>query len=171
MNSEKLKETLTAHELWLRRDAGGSRADLEGANLTGAYLEGASLEGASLEGADLRGANLRSASLECADLRGANLTRAVLRGANLTGADLRAFGDMRFLKTLQIDVWAIGYTHDTLQIGCQCHPIGKWRNWKRRPGWIESMDEKATEWSQRLLPIVLQIIDASPAEGAKGTGG
>ena len=150
MNSEKLKETLTAHKLWLRSDTGGSRANLEGADLRGAKLRVADLQGANLAGANLAGANLADANLA---------------GANLRVADLRAFGDMRFLKTLQIDAWAIGYTHDTLQIGCQCHPISEWRNWKRRSEWIESMDARAAEWSQRLLPLVLQIIDTSPAEG------
>ncbi len=73
-----LKETLRLHQMWLRDEEGGKRADLRGANLRGADLRDANLEGADLEGADLRDANLRGA-----DLRDANL-----RGADLEGADL-----------------------------------------------------------------------------------
>jgi hypothetical protein len=74
---------LEGHNLWLRDEPGGQRANLEGANLEGANLEGANLEGANLEGANLEGANL-----EGADLRGANLARANLYGANLCEANL-----------------------------------------------------------------------------------
>ena len=95
----------------------------------------------------------------------ANLCRADLRGANLNGADLLSIGNMRELRTLQIDTWEIGYTHDTLQIGCQKHPIEKWRKWNTPAGrkWISHMDTKALKWADRNLALVLAIIDANPA--------
>jgi hypothetical protein len=92
--------------------------------------------------------------------------RAILTDAILTDADLRCFGDMRRIKTMQIKHWHIGYTHDTLQVGCQRHPIEKWRKWDTEAGrvWIARMDKKALDWADRHLGLVLQIIDASPAE-------
>ena len=100
-----------------------------------------------------------------ADLCNANLYYANLRGANLRGADLLCLGNMREIRTMQIDTWQIGYTADTLQIGCQRHAIEKWRKWDTPAGrkWIESMDGKATEWADRNLALVLAIIDANPA--------
>ncbi len=190
MKPEQIRELLEKHAKWLRSEFGGERADLraaklwgadleeanlrganlEGADLEGAKLEGASLRGANLEGADLEGASLRGANLEGASLRGANLEGASLRGANLEGANLeeanlRCFGNMREIRTLQIGTWEIGYTADTLQIGCQRHPINKWREWSTEAGraWIERMDGGALKWADRNLGLVLQIIDANPA--------
>jgi hypothetical protein len=155
-------------------------ADLSGTNLRGADLYGANLHGADLRGANLRGADLRVANLRGADLYGANLHGANLRvadlyganlhGANLRGADLLCTGNMLEIKTLQIEKWPIGYTHDTLQIGCQRHSIDKWRKrWDTPAGlvWINSMDSGATDWANKLLPLVLQLIDVSPATKAK----
>ena len=77
----ELKSILASHKLWIE-SAGkqGTRASLEGANLSGADLSGASLRAANLTGADLTGADLYRANLTGADLKDANL-----RGANLTG--------------------------------------------------------------------------------------
>lgn len=181
------------------RNANLLGANLLGANLRGANLIGANLRGADLKGADLRGANLRNANLlganlrdadlsganlsgvnfRDADLRGANLlganlidanlSGADLYGADLRGADLRCSGDQLYIKTMQIERWPIGYTHDTLQIGCQCHPIEKWQKWNTSAGrkWIAAMEDGALEWADRLLPLILSIIEASPAKGPK----
>ena len=145
MKANELKTILDAHELWLKGE-GGSLAYLRGANLRGAYLAGADLRGAHLRGADLRGAHLE--------------------GANLRGADLLCVGNMFEICTMQVKTWAIGYTADTLQIGCQRHPIEKWRKWNTPAGrkWIESMDDEALEWADRNLALVLALIDANPAE-------
>jgi uncharacterized protein YjbI with pentapeptide repeats len=61
-----------------------SRADLEGARLTGAQLQGAELQQAYLTGAQLQGADLSRAQLQ-----GAILMDAQLQGAWLNRADLR----------------------------------------------------------------------------------
>lgn len=92
---KNLNEILKKHEMWIRNEKGGERADLRGANLCGANLCGADLHGADLYGADLYGADLHGANLRGADLREANLYRADLCGANLYGADLR---DADFLE-------------------------------------------------------------------------
>jgi uncharacterized protein YjbI with pentapeptide repeats len=146
-NGKTLADILDGHGIWAKGDAGGERADLVGAN-----LERANLRDADLQGADLRGANLQGAYL-----RDANLQDAYLQGANLEGAS----GNMREIKSLQIDNWAVTYTAEILQIGCQKHPIADWRN--ASPEWIAGMDDKATDWWAKFGPIILQIIDVSPA--------
>jgi len=90
--------------------------------------------------------------------------------ANLSDADLRyarllAYGNGRELRTMQLESWAIGYTHDTLQIGCQRHAIDKWRRWDTDVGrvWIAKMDDTAPAWAEKNLPIILALIDAMPA--------
>jgi len=162
-------EEANLEEANLRRanlaEANLRRANLWEANLRGANLEEANLEEANLRRANLAEANLRGANLRGANLRGANLEGANLRGANLEGANLTCFGNMREIRTMQVDTWEIGYTADTLQVGCQRHPIDKWRKWDTVAGrkWIEQMDSKALEWADRNLGFVLQIIDANPA--------
>ena len=153
-----------------------SWANLHGADLREADLSGADLRWANLTEADLRWANLhradlRWANLHRADLHGANLHEADLHGANLHGADLSESdllcqGDMLFIRTMQFDTWQIGYTHDTLQIGCQTHPIEKWRKWSTPAGrkWVAHMDTQAEAWANKYLDLVLQIIDTSPAK-------
>ena len=90
---------------------------------------------------------------------------ADLYGANLYGADLLAYGNMSQIKTLQLEEWQIGYTKDTMQIGCQRHEIEKWRKWNTEAGrkWISMMDSGALEWADKWLDLVLSIIDKSPA--------
>jgi len=70
-------------------DAGFSKADLEGADLSDAYLWEADLSEANLKGADLSDAYLWEADLSGADLREADLSEAHLRFADLRVADLR----------------------------------------------------------------------------------
>jgi uncharacterized protein YjbI with pentapeptide repeats len=142
-----------------------SRTDLSGADLSWADLSGAYLSRTNLSRTDLSGADLSWADLSGAYLSRTNLSRANLSRTDLSGANLLAYGDMKYLRTMQIDTWAIGYTHDTLQIGCQRHAIDKWRKWDTDAGrkWIAAMDDNALEWAERNLALVLQIIDANPA--------
>jgi uncharacterized protein YjbI with pentapeptide repeats len=171
MTRDEIKAVLVDHVLWLR-GAGGNRADLRGADLRGANLRGANLRGADLSDADLRGANLRGADLSDADISDADLRDADLRGANLRGADLSdadlrgadlsgATGNMAEIKSLHVEGWPIAYTADRLQIGCQNHAIARWRNMPMPL--IERMDPKAADWWRKWKPVVLGIIDASPA--------
>ena len=187
---DHLKATLNLHQQWLNEAPGGLRANLSGANLMWADLSWANLRDANLCGAnlcwsnlmgvDLSGANLSYANLIGskligsklirANLRGSNLSESKLSDANLTGADLLCTGDMLFIRTMQFDTWYIGYTHDTLQIGCQTHPIEKWKRWDTPAGhkWVDSMDEEALDWAERNLNLVLQIIEANPASKSDG---
>ena len=115
---DELNEILRKHNLWLKGNFNGARADLRGADLhradlhradlRGADLRGADLRGADLYGADLRGADLneadlRGADLHRADLNEADLHRADLRGADLRGADLHR-ADLRGAKNLNFPI-------------------------------------------------------------------
>ena len=117
---------------------------------------------ANLRGADLRGADLSYADLRGANLRGADLSGADLRGANLRGANMLCIGNMRHIKTIQADLWAVGYTHDTMQIGCQRHMIAEWFEFSDEE--IAPMDDGALDWWRVWKPILQSIIAASPAE-------
>ena len=55
---DELNEILGKHNLWIKGDFNGERANLRGANLYRANLRGANLYGADLYGANLYGANL-----------------------------------------------------------------------------------------------------------------
>lgn len=86
---------------------------------------------------------------------------------SLRDADLLCVGDMKFIRTLQFERWAIGYTCDTLQIGCQRHPIDKWRKWDTEAGrkWVDSMEMGVSlVWADKYLALVLQIVDATNSE-------
>ena len=80
---EELNEILQKHEMWLKGEVGGERADLSYFDLSNADLSYFDLSNADLSDTNLRGANLRGADLRYADLRGADLRYANLRGANL----------------------------------------------------------------------------------------
>lgn len=80
-----LKKILKKHEMWLKGEKGGERADLRNAYLWNANLIGANLSYADLSGADLRDTHLINADLSGADLTGADLRYADLRGADLIG--------------------------------------------------------------------------------------
>ena len=93
ISQEELKEILKEHEMWLKDEKGGKRADLSNADLSGANLWNANLiyadlNGANLSNADLWNANLTSADLTYANLSGADLSNTDLTYANLSGANL-----------------------------------------------------------------------------------
>jgi hypothetical protein len=160
-----LSQQIVDHGHW-QRGKGGKRLVLCRADISRADLSRADLSRANLSRADLSGANLYRASLF-----GANLSRANLSDANLSCADLSdaglsgCIGNMRAIRSMQIDTWPVTYTANTLQIGCQRHPIAKWREWGTEAGrrWIAAMDGKALEWAERNLALVMAMIDANPA--------
>ena len=115
-----------------------------------ADLGGANLRGANLEGADLQGADLRSA-----DLRGANL-----QGANLQGADFNyCIGNMREIKSLQLDTWMISFSKDILNIGCETHTIDEWFNFTDKE--IDSMGNNALSWWLKWKDYIKLTIELS----------
>ena len=105
MNLEKILEK---HEMWLRGEEGGERANLSGYDLINANLSSADLINANLRDVDLSSANLRNIILRSANLRDANLMGADLRGANLINANLRNSdlrnADLRFANLSDADL-------------------------------------------------------------------
>ena len=107
--------------------------------------------------ADLSYANLIDASLRVANLRDATLRGANLSYADLIDACLLCIGDMNVICTMQLDQWAIGFTKDILQIGCQRHPIEKWRNFSDDE--ISMMAQGSLLWWKRWKFPLFAIID------------
>ena len=93
----------------------------------------------------------------------ANLSGADLSYANLNGANLRGCcGNLVNVKSVWLDTYQVAYTADVMQIGCQRHEIAKW--WAFSDKEIARMDSKALEWWARFKPLLMQIIELSPAE-------
>jgi hypothetical protein len=128
--------------------------------LVGVNLNGVHLSGAMLSMLDLSWIHLRDADLSRADLKGANFSGADLKGANFSDADLNAVvGNMREIKSMQVDTWSVVWTADTLQIGCQRHPIADW--WEFDDDKIAKMDERALPWWRKWKPLLQSIIAAA----------
>jgi hypothetical protein len=144
-----LADRLRLHQMWCYGEAGGKRANLASADLAGAYL------------AD-------------ANLARANLADAYLANAYLAGADLNSVrGNMREIKTMQADRWGVTWTMSPegvawLQIGCQRHPVEKWRSAPDR--WIAKLDYDAADWWRKWKAPLLSVVDLDPAT-PWGTGG
>jgi len=88
-------------------------SDLRDVDMTGATLKSSLLCNSMLNDASMRGADLRGAYLDDTYLRGVDLF-----GANLQGVSLwRCVGNMKEIKSLQVDKYHIAYTSQSLQIG------------------------------------------------------
>ena len=126
--TDQLKQVLELHAAWLCNRAGGERADLRDANLSGANLRDANLSGANLSGADLSGANLSGANLPV--------------GFKVARLD---FGG-----------WSIYVTPTHTIIGCQSHPNKDWLKWD--PKDVASFDSGASEWWKQHGAAVKTVI-------------
>ena len=179
-----ITEALQRHKKWLDGAEGGERANLIGSDLTGADLIGADLTGAkltlanltmanmtgaNLTGAYLNWANLNMANLTMANMTGANLVGAYLNGADLTRASLTranlrgVFGNLKHIKSIFLERYPISYTSNTLQIGCQKHPITDW--WEFEDDEIIEMEgEEALVWWKKWKGQIKTLIEMSPAE-------
>ena len=120
MEIKKLDEILKLHQMWLKNEEGGQRADLSNADLRGADLRGADLRGANLSDANLSGANLSDANIRNANLSDANLSYADLSDANLSGANLSGAIIPMFCK------WYYGVVDNKIRIGCKEKTIEEW---------------------------------------------
>ena len=120
---------------------------------------GLAVKWAYLAGANLSGANLSGANLEGADLAWANLSGVDLVGANLSGVN----GLNDWVKCIQIETYAIAYTAEILQIGCEQHPIADWRNFDDRR--IAEMEGKtALKFWDKYRDWIFQTIELCPAK-------
>ena len=89
ISQEELKEILKKHEMWLKDEEGGKRANLSYVNLSNADLSHANLRAANLSYVNLSNADLSHANLRVANLMGINLSNSNLHNADLTCANLR----------------------------------------------------------------------------------
>ena len=180
---DELTEILAKHEKWLNDEEGGECANLSNtdlsharlrysnlsyANLSSANLRYSDLSHANLSYADLSYTYLRYSNLSYADLGYANLRHANLRDANLSSANLShtslnyTIGEMRSLRSMQIEKYMVSYTDTTLSIGCKSYTIEEWKNFDDEK--IKSMDNEALVWWKKWKPIIMQIIEMAPAE-------
>jgi hypothetical protein len=181
---EELKEILVKHKMWLLNQDGGERANLSSADLSYADLRYANLSSADLSYADLRYANLSSAdlsyanlssadlsyaNLSYADLSYADLSSADLSYANLSSADLRdlrlwgVVGNMGVIRSIQLETYAITYTFDTLQIGCERHAIEEWQKFDDQRI-IEMERKEALKFWRKWKDTIMKLIEMAPAE-------
>ena len=139
-------------------------AILTGADLSDANLRSTNLTGADLRGADLTGAILTGADLSDADLTRAILTRAILTRANLSDATLSdaeahgCIGDGARIGSLQAGTYEVTWFDDTMQIGCQRHPLADW--WSFDDERISGMDARALDWWRTWKPVLQSIVNA-----------
>ena len=98
----------------------------------------------------------------------ANLWNTDLRNANLSDANLNtSHGINDFVKSIQIEEYAISYTSDILQIGCQRHPITQWRDFDDRR--IAEMDGKtALKFWRKYKDWIFQTTYLCPAKPTVG---
>ena len=106
------------------------------------------------ERADLRYADLSYADLRYADLRSANLSFLALWGV---------VGNMGVIRSIQLETYAIAYTFDTLQIGCEQHLIEEWKVFDDER--IIRMEGKAAlRFWRKWKDTIFQLIEMSPAD-------
>ena len=132
-----------------------------------AVKKGVSLAGANLENADLRYAYLRYANLRYAYLRYANLMNADLRYANLRNVLLlNTIGNMRQIKSLQLETYTVVYTDTVLQIGCENHSIENWKTFTNEQI-LKMGGKEALRFWNKYKEMIFNIIELSPASPTK----
>ena len=91
--------------------------------------------------------------------------RADLSSANLSYANLRyAAGNMREIKSLQVETYKITYTQDVMAIGCEQHSIKEWFEFDNKRI-LEMEGKKALEFWKKWKPILKQMgVFAQPEE-------
>ena len=114
----------------------------------------------TLRDANLAGVDLEDADLKDADLRGASLIDANLVGADLGDADLvGASGNLKELKTMQIETYLISFTKDILQIGCKRFSHTEWKNFSDDE--INKMDSQALSFWNKWKDFIFKAIELS----------
>jgi hypothetical protein len=95
-------------------------------------------------------AKFRYASLNNSDFTGSNLQYADFTGATLKDCKLQdaiinyAIGNMREIRSMQLESWQITFTEHVLAIGCRQY---SWEEWNQfSDGELELMDEYAPSW-------------------------
>jgi hypothetical protein len=111
---------------------------------------------------DLSYSNLRYSNLSGSNLSYSNLRYSDLRYSDLSYSDLMGtIGNMREIKSLQIETWPVTYTVERLQIGCQNHSIKEWAGFSDET--IKGMADGALEFWHKWKDVIFKIIELSPA--------
>lgn len=142
-------------------------AHMHSIDFTGASFTDSDFAHTGLSRAIFANAYLRGSDFLCSRAAFANFRAANLFEANLEFTDVGyAMGNGAELKTMFLDTYSISYTHDTLQIGCQVHPLENW--WSFNDEQIDAMDEgQSLQWWTRMKAALQAIIAASPALNPK----
>jgi|GEM_PF-5156886 len=141
------------------------QADLSNADAIYSNFEGANLTDTKLIGTNLAYSNLREAKLIRSDLHSANLRNANLQNAMLDGSCLTniqfgsAIGDMKYIKSLQIEDYCISYTATHLAIG---NEIYKFTNDIIRLKPLNGV-LLPSDYLNKWMDCIMNIIDMSPA--------
>lgn len=91
-------------------------------------------------------------------LHGEGGCRVNLRGAVLWGCN----GNRKQIKSLfMFEKYAVAYTSEHLQIGCENHRISEW--WEFDDERIARMDEGALDWWKENKEFIRSIIEKYPA--------
>ena len=158
----------------VEHDADLSNADLSNADLSNADLSNTNLWNTSLRSADLSNCNLSNASLRSADLSNASLWNTSLRSADLSNTSLwntslrsadlwNTNGLNKYVKCIQVETYAIAYTSEVMQIGCERHNISEWAGFDDKR--ILEMDGKAAlKFWRKYKDWIFQTIGMCPAK-------
>lgn len=152
----------------------GSFMHLDHINLSGKKLADSRWDGSFLLRSDFSNSCLFASSfvstclshsnLRGADLSHSNFTDASLKGADLTGAKLNnAIGNGKEIKSLQIDLYKIVYTYDSLCIGCHMYPIQQWWDFTDdKIYYLYPVSSTVKKW-KKYKKLLQGILDISPA--------
>ena len=109
--------------------------------------------------ADLSNADLSNADLSNADLSNTNLWNTSLRSADLWNTN----GLNKYVKCIQVETYAIAYTSEVMQIGCERHNISEWAGFDDKR--ILEMDGKAAlKFWRKYKDWIFQTIGMCPAK-------
>ncbi|MCI4435425.1 MAG: hypothetical protein JHC33_01260 [Ignisphaera sp.] len=88
--------------------------------------------------------------------------KANFSSADITGFNLEAAtGELKYIKSLKCEKYAVVYTFDRIYIGCKSHSIEEWRTFTAEE--IAQMDGGDFEWFNNWKPVIMQLIEMSPA--------
>ena len=133
-------------------------ANFRGANFSEANFRGANFRWADFRWADFSEANFSEANFIEADFRGADFSEANFREADFRGDSYQyCIGNMREIKSMQLDTYLIVFNKHFLAIGCQQHSIEKWKNFTDDE--IENLDNGALEWWNKWKDFIFKAIE------------
>lgn len=188
LNQEEVDEMIRLHEMWVRNEEGGVRADFSGCDCDRRYFLGRTLTGAIFvncnltsanfsycvaKGSDFRGAYLLNAKMMHADFSGAIFSGAYLSVANFYGTDLKSAnfdraelahcsGNDKQIKNINNLHYSITYTIDRLQIGCRNHSFNEWWNFSDED--VDCMGAYALDRWKENKELIRRHVENNPAE-------